>query len=109
MIKKNLLRGPERSAVGERPVNSVKVLGGGRTVSIKDAGDSNVNAVLAMESVRQSFSYTFAFVIASTGSDGVDVTPAGWEHEYAARGCDFVTGLTILRFEDGPPGHHRLL
>lgn len=50
-----------------------------RTESVEDTCDSDVNSVLPMEAVCESFGNTFAFVIAGAGANWVNVTPADWE------------------------------
>lgn len=55
-----------------------------RTVSVEDASNPNINAILAVETVRQGFGYTFAFVVASARADRINVAPAD---NLLGRGC----------------------
>ena len=47
-----------------------------RTVGVEDTSHANLDAILTVEAVSQGFGDTLALVVASTGANGVDVTPA---------------------------------
>ncbi len=45
------------------------------TVGVEDAGDLDVQVVLAAVVEEQGFGTAFAFIVAGAQADGVDVTP----------------------------------
>jgi len=48
-------------------------------ISVENTGDTDVNAILPLEAVSESFSYTLPFIITGPRTDGVDVTPTAYD------------------------------
>lgn len=46
------------------------------TIRVEDAGNANINTVLAMETISQCLRDTLAFVVTGTGANGVHMSPA---------------------------------
>lgn len=47
-----------------------------RTVGVEDTRNTDVDAILTMETVCQCLRDTLTFIVARTRTDGVDVSPA---------------------------------
>ena len=47
-----------------------------RPISVEDSRNANLDAILALKAIRQGFGDALPFIIASTGSDGIDMSPA---------------------------------
>jgi len=45
------------------------------TVSVKDTGHTNVDAILSLKTICQCFGDTLSFIIASPGTNRIDMTP----------------------------------
>ena len=61
------------------------------TVGIENTSDADVNAILAMEAVRQSLGNALALVVAGTRPDRVDMSPA-----IARSGMEYGNGRVVL-------------
>lgn len=75
-----------------------------RAIGVKDTGNTDVDAVLTLETIGQRLCHSLALVVASTGSDRVDMSPA-----MRSLGQHVVCGecnekLTSLLAEDEPRG-----
>jgi hypothetical protein len=78
------------------------------TICIKNACHTHVNVILAVEAVRQRLSNSLAFIVTSARSDGVDMTPAGYQ-SYELLISQRPTVPTNPLVEGEPPGHHKPL